>query len=223
MKSSMKGTLLAAVGAMALLAGATAGNAATATFGTFDFVYSDPAAGLSAPFGSVTVTGVLGGTAHVVENVAPNFIIDTGGPHQPLAFNLVDGSGAITNLQPTGVFAVGGAVDASPFGSFTNSIQGVACNPGGSGGGCGTSTLSFDIANFLGFNSTLWNSGAGGLINIFFAGDILDTTGGGTGNVGAGAPSPVPLPAAAPLFAAGLGLMGWLSTRRRRRQTAIEA
>jgi hypothetical protein len=49
---------------------------------------------------------------------------------------------------------------------------------------------------------------------------FLPTTG-GTGNVGAGAPSPVPLPAAAPQFAAGLGLMGWLS--RRRRQTAIQA
>jgi hypothetical protein len=216
MKSSMKGALLAAVGAVALLAGTTAGNAITAFYGVYEFAYFDPASGLSAPFGSVTVTDLGGGTARVVENVTPNGIIDTGGPHQPLAFNLVGGT--ITNLAPVPPFTIGGAVSASPFGAFTNSIQG-NCAPGGNG--CGTSVLSFDILNFAGFASTAWNS-ASGVINIFFAGDILDVTGGATGNVGAGAPSAVPLPAAAPLFAAGLGLMGWLSTRRRRK-TAIRA
>jgi hypothetical protein len=58
----MKGALLAAVGAMALLSGTPSSNAATATFGTYNLIYSNFG---SSPFGTVTVTD--GGTAKVVE------------------------------------------------------------------------------------------------------------------------------------------------------------
>jgi hypothetical protein len=104
-------------------------------------------------------------------------------------------------------------VSASPFGAFNNSIQG--CNPGGSGGGCGVSTLTFDILNFQGFASTAYQQG-NTTLQIFFAGDILDTTcsGGCTGNVGATFATPVPLPPAVALYGLGLAGLGWLTRRR---------
>lgn len=209
----MRQLLLAAT----MLAGiAGTANAATATFGDYLLQFSEFAG--TQDFGVVHVTG-SGANAHVVLDVSPNWVIDTGGPHQPLAFNLL--GGMISNVQDSSRFAAGGANGASPFGNFTNTIVGVNCNAGGSGNppGCGFSTLSFDISGFTGFSSNSYNGN-----NIFFAADILaiapDCTGSAcTGNVGGGF-NPVPGPivgAGIPgLISACFSMFGLRSWRRRR-------
>jgi hypothetical protein len=118
------------------------------TFGTLNLTLSD-FAGVQ-QFGTVTVTDqgldAQGkAVAKVVEDVSPSFIIDTGGPHAPLAFNAV---GTVTFSDFSSPFFAGGAQTQAPFGDFTNSVQG-NCNNGGSNGGCGVSTMSFSYPQLL--------------------------------------------------------------------------
>jgi hypothetical protein len=207
----MKKVLLASVFTLGLV---TPSLADIFTFGTLNLTLSD-FAGVQ-QFGTVTVTDQGGGVAKVVEDVSPNFIIDTGGPHAPLAFNAV---GTVTFSDFSSPFFAGGAQTQAPFGDFTNSVQG-NCNSGGSGGGCGTSTMSFLIHSFAGFTPTLFSGTLSGQTYtnapIFFAGDILycptSACTGGTGNVAA-----VP----GPIVGAGLpgiliGCLGMLGLARRR-------
>jgi hypothetical protein len=137
-----------------------------------------------------------------------------------LAFTLA-GSGYIDKTSLGSLFSVanGSSLSQPPFGSFKDGIDG-ACGNGASGGGCG-STLIFDILSFSGFESINWDSGSS-IIPIFFASDLADRTGctgNCAGSVGASTPMQTPLPAAAPLFAAGLGLMAWLGATRRRKKS----
>jgi hypothetical protein len=108
------------------------------------------------------------------------------------------------------------AEDIGPHSSIAGN-----CNSGGSGGGCGVSSIAFDITGFTSFFSNAFTSN-GMTVPIFFASDILycpttDCTG-GTGAVGASTPTPVPGPlvgAGLPgLIAACVGLVG-LNRRRR--------
>jgi hypothetical protein len=218
--AKMKRILFATTMILAFWPLAGPANADTATFGDYDLTFSEFAG--TQEFGVVHVTG-SGTDAHVVLDVSPNWIINTGGPHQPLAFNLV--SGTISNVQDSTRFAASGANGASPFGNFTNTIDGVGCNNGGSGNppGCGFSTLSFDVSGFGGFSS---NSYQGNL--IYFAADILaispDCTGSAcTGNVGGGI-DPVPGPIAGAglpgLVSACFGMLGFNRWRKRRNLTA---
>lgn len=184
------------------------------TFGTLNLTLSD-FAGIQ-QFGTITVTDQGGNVAKVVEDVSPSFIIDTGGPHAPLAFNAI---GTVTFSDFSSPFFAGGAQTQAPFGDFTNSVQG-NCDNGGSNGGCGVSTMSFLIHNFAGFAPTLFSGTLSGQTftnaPIFFAGDILycptDACAGGTGNVAA-----VP----GPIVGAGfpgvlIGCLGMLGLARRR-------
>ena len=85
---------------VALLSGAlvSPASAVTADYGVYTMQFFDPVSfsGATPPFGTVTVTGDgqlgTGHTATVSYFVGGNFIIDTGGPHQPLAFNLTGGT-----------------------------------------------------------------------------------------------------------------------------------
>jgi hypothetical protein len=54
----------------------------------------------------------------------------------------------------------------------------------------------------------------------FFAADVLNTNNGNTGIINFGVPAPVPLPGALPLFATGLGALGLLGWRRKRKAQA---
>jgi hypothetical protein len=68
-------------------------------FGTFNLEYSEAFG--TGQFGTVTITGDTT-KATVTVNVGDSWLIDTGGPHQPFAFNLVDGGTddpVVTNVQ----------------------------------------------------------------------------------------------------------------------------
>jgi hypothetical protein len=227
--------------ATALSLGALVGHAnadTTFTFGTVDLSLS-AFAGVQDDFGSVTITPIVGG-AHVVYDVAPNYVINNGGPHSPLAFNLTDVQNtSIVNiaygLPPilTGVYSSGGDATQQPFGDFNSSIDST-CSPGNGGSGaCHTSVLSFDILGFTSFYSTPFDTSgvpslAGlnlGVVDTLFAGDIAYCPGGictgGTGNVGGGVyPTPGPVVGAGLPGLAACAMFGLNSWRRRRNGTA---
>src|SRR6266446_2380644 len=79
---------LAAVGMLALV------GQAHAAILTVQLTQADPSAGLGAgPFGTVTVTDIVGGVTVDVTLSSGEKFVNTGGPHTPFAYNL--------NLQPT--------------------------------------------------------------------------------------------------------------------------
>jgi hypothetical protein len=229
MKKLLRTSLLGAA-AILVLTGAAA-KADTFTFGTIDLIYSD-FTGSGQLFGTVTITQLGATGAHFVYDVAPNMVINNGGPHNPLAFNLSTGSIVNSSIKdlatPTphdisSTYSGGGAVTQQPFGNFANSI-GSTCDPGASGSfPCNLQGLQFDVSGYTSIFSTpfnLANIGLNGTAQIFFAGDVsvVAPDGSGTGNI-AGGPDPVPAPivgAGLPgLILAALGMFG-LSRRRRR-------
>src|SRR4029077_12324586 len=117
--------------------------------------------------------------ALVTVNVGDSWLIDTDGPHQPFAFNLVDGGvdPVVPNVTLYTLFGAGGSNGASPFGTFTNTIVSLppplGCDNGGSNGGCGVHELSFNILNYAGFFSNDWKSPDGSIKEIYYAADIL--------------------------------------------------
>jgi hypothetical protein len=198
-----------------------AANALTAaeSYGTYTFTYSDAFG--TGNFGYVDVTGTVADT-FVYVNVAPNWIIDTGGPHQPLAFNL--NGGTIFDVQLNTLFGAAGGNGASPFGAFTNTIVSLdpplGCDNGGSNGGCGVHELSFHVSNFAGFSGTAWDGK-----QVYFAADILlaNCEGACTGNIGTTAPVPGPIVGAGLPGLAAVAMFGLNFWRRRRNNGGLAA
>ncbi len=144
-----------------------------------------------------------------------------------------------TTPQPFNVLS--GSQDNTPYGTFTNGI-GVA---GGNGSGStvgNNGPLFFTVTdtngiNLLDFVSSTCKSGKDGdddkddsCTSVLFAADVLGTKGKtgavasdpltcveGCGTTSGGNSGEAPLPAALPLFASGLGLVGFFGRRKRRK------
>jgi hypothetical protein len=230
----MKKSLLCAVAAIAMSLSGPA--MADVLFGTFHLEYSEAFG--TGDFGTVTISGNQA-DAFVQVNVGDNWLIDTGGPHQPFAFNL--NTGTVSQIESSVIFKEGpvGGSDASPFGHFTNTIVSngdfppTGCANGGSPGpggnpGCGVNSLSFHVSNYTGFFDNPWKSPDGSIKEIYYAADILycptDSCQGGTGNVGGGAVSvPGPVVGAGLPGLAAMGMFGLNFWRRRRNGGSLPA
>jgi hypothetical protein len=199
MKHTIK-CCLAAVGMLALV------GQAHAAILTVQLTQADPTAGLGAgPFGTVTVTDIVGGVTVDVTLSSGEKFVNTGGPHTPFAYNL--------NLQPTsftgltsGFFFQAPASD-TPWGSFTN---GIGITGGNGAANAVAGPLDFTLggittANFV--NNTLGH---------IFAADILIVSTGATGAVtGPGGVSSVPEPSTWAMMILGFLGVGFMAYRRK--------
>jgi hypothetical protein len=213
----MKKTILAVLLAGTALVGtANAATVGTGSFGQYDFNYGT--LGNPLPYGIVTVTDLGGGLVQIKEEMAPNYILNTGN-HLALTFNLA-GSGSIVAGSLPSLFSIAtpGPFSNPPYGSFTDGIAG-DCGNGASSGGCGT-TLTFNFKDFSGLIANEFLLG-GVLTSIFFASDIANIAGSGaTGVVGAGGIVQTPITPALALFGAGLVGIGMLKrVTKKRKQT----
>jgi hypothetical protein len=175
---------------------------------TVNLTQADPSAGLGAgPFGTVTVTDVLGGVTVDVTLSAGEKFVNTGGPHTPFAFNL--------NLQPTTFGAITPAgfsyqtpAADTPWGTFTN---GIAITSGVNGAaGALSGPLDFSLGGITTLNFV--NNSLGHI----FAADILIVATGATGAVtGPGGMSSVPEPSTWAMMILGFLGVGFVAYRRK--------
>ncbi len=235
----------AAVAVMAL----AAASADAATYSSFFEYADPAAGLGAAPYGEVKLTeGGSGIGAYVDVHVdlfnGSRFVLTSNGTkHNAFVWNLTNpGAAVITILAPVGSFVVDSTLPDSnvPFGTFSNGVG--CCNGTNGAPGANDPPLNFRITDANGitmlgvggsFNGTTLTFGSGdhflsnttGSSNGFtggwwFSSDII-TTGGFTGNVAARnfIASPVPEPETYAMLLAGLGLMGFVS-RRRKQQAA---
>jgi hypothetical protein len=129
-----------------------------------------------------------------------------------------NGNPSITALQVTEIASLidhfGGALDNNP-GVTQLAIWRLEYGPG----------LTFSSTSTIGADDIAASitlaadaSSGGSLFDPFASLELLDVV--PTDQILAVAVPPVPIPAALPLFAGGLGLMGWLSRRRKNKATA---
>jgi hypothetical protein len=210
--------LLVAVAAPAIAFGAPSARAITYDL---NIDHCTGTCGLT-DYGDVTVTDVTGGV-HIdvqLQNGA-KFNYNGGGGLNTFSFNFSQTVTAadITNVSLTGFTFVAPSSNQDGFGDFL-----YALNNSSGGASAANALLSFDVAGVT--LADLTKSDAPGTANdVFFAADIFGTNG-LTGLVGAlnectnCAPTPpgdTPIPGALPLFSSGMGLLGFLGWRRKRR------
>lgn len=194
-----------------------------------------------ANYGTIDVTDV-GGTGtnlHFVVNLLNTvFAHDSNAStHPTFVFNLnytgaaptvsIDPSSNSLPLDVTPPGTSGWQFNSVGLGSYTTAALGtfnfdIECTSGEAGNTCGHK-LIFDLN---GTGLSLF-SNLVGTKNVFFSLDISNSTATGalTGNVGATAcltcapppPGETPIPGALPLFASGMGVLGFLGWRRKRR------
>lgn len=182
--------------------------------------------------------GPILGFDETVDGVTFNFAV-TGG-----AFRAVGTWATGTNSTPPFYADIGGGSGSAwgftlissadvTLNGFSGLAQQFLVNPLFDVTGNGVSSLgnTFDVVGSPVFAAPSLNSFVGGVLTLL-AGETytFDITNGGSTTLGfiygidfdvVGAPpSAVPLPASLPLFAAGLGIMGYLGSRRKRKKTA---
>jgi hypothetical protein len=178
--------------------------------------------------GVVTVTDYVDAalnpfvTVDVTFNPNTILFVNTGGPHTPFAFNLnpAAATSAIINITPdlvagSGVtFAAATSSDDTPFGTFSNGINGTFKNGGGNGV---AGPLDFTITGVTTANFQPDSLG------YVFAADVLGPSG-GTGAIANGdlhlritppLTSPVPEPATWAMMILGFFGVGFMAYRRK--------
>jgi hypothetical protein len=182
------------------------------------------------PGGFATITGAETAPDTVVITITPlngNTIVGSG--LTTFTFNLTTNVAITYSPLPTGFDVVNsgnntqvaGEIHNNGFGIFE---YGIDYNPNGAPGFSGPLTFTLTGAGLT--LDDFAERSKGGDVAAFFALDILSGTTGKTGLVDCcvGQPTPfgaqVPIPAALPLFAGGLGVMGLVGWRRRRKQAA---
>ena len=176
--------------------------------------------------GTVTVTDVAGGVSVNVSLVNGYKFVNTGGPHDPFAFNVspqITTTATYTSISPVIATALVGA-NNQPFGAFSNGIQCTSCQNGAPGAFNGP--LTFNLIG-TGISTAIFGNNS---LGYMFAADVLNVATGATGAV-AGSPTSsgcipgtpgctvVPEPASMAILGTGLLALGAV-VRRRRRRTA---
>jgi hypothetical protein len=226
----MKKLLLAGV-AIASLAAALPARADNFTYTGFSVnpgvavTLTDPTL-LSTPFtasvGEITLTGAGTFMGQPITSIAAWCVDILTGLNPTGTYNIVpfagpgsvgNGNPSITALQVTEIASLidhfGGALDNNP-GVTQLAIWRLEYGPG----------LTFSSTSTVGADDIAASitlaadaSSGGSLFDPFASLELLDVV--PTDQILAVAVPPVPIPAALPLFAGGLGLMGWLSRRRK--------
>lgn len=200
------------IGTLALFGFAGQANASVLTF-NLDQISSNTIGTNGTSLGTVTVTDISGGvTVDVTFNPTTTLFVNSGGPHTPFAFNL---NTTITTSQiiditygGSGVtLTAAGSSDDTPYGTFSNGIDGSMQNGGGHGipGPLDFTITGITTANF-----------ATNSLGYTFGADVLGPNG-GTGSIASGDPvvTAIPEPSTWAMMMLGFFGLGFLAYRRR--------
>lgn len=214
------------IGALALLAMAGQADASVLTY-QLDQISSPTLGTNGTSLGTVTVTDIAGGvTVDVTFNPNTSLFVNSGGPHTPFSFNLNEtiASSQIINItygNPplSGVTLTAAGTSANtPYGNFSNGIDGSMQNGGGNGI---PGPLDFTITGIATSNFAKNSSGYTFGVDV---GVLLQNGTYATGAIASGDPvvTAVPEPATWAMMVFGFAGVGFMAYRRRN-QAAVNA